>query len=361
MVRARLDGINTTYKKLKSGERRVYYYHRATGERLHGKPGSSQFLSDYAAAEKLLTDRNAGTVSGLIRDYALSPEFGLLAASTQKEYGRKLTAIEQAFGTMPTAALNDPKVRSVFMRWRATVAETSGARESDYRMSVLSAMISWGMDNVGVEQNHLRGFKRLHRVDRSEKIWLPEHIAAFKAVAPIEMHRALDLALHTGLRQGDIRQLTWANYQDGWIVLRKGRKRKKVEIPATKALVATLASIPREHALILTTRNGHPWQKRYFSSQWKKASDDAGILDLNFHDLRGTAVTMLAEAGCNTAEIASITGHTFRSASSILDRYTARTRALAGQAIARIENRRTTKFANQVQTGGADTIQEQDK
>jgi hypothetical protein len=31
--------------------------------------------------------------------------------------------------------------------------------------------------------NHLRGFKRLYHADRSEIIWLPEHIAAFMKAA----------------------------------------------------------------------------------------------------------------------------------------------------------------------------------
>jgi hypothetical protein len=52
--------------------------------------------------------------------------------------------------------------------------------------------------------NYLRGFKRLYHVDRSEIIWLPEHIASFMKVAPIEMQRALILGLHTGQREGDL-------------------------------------------------------------------------------------------------------------------------------------------------------------
>jgi hypothetical protein len=28
-------------------------------------------------------------------------------------------------------------------------------------------------------EKHLRGFKRIYHADRSEIIWLPEHIAAF--------------------------------------------------------------------------------------------------------------------------------------------------------------------------------------
>jgi hypothetical protein len=75
VVRVDVKGWFTTYKNLKSGERREYYYHRATGTRLQGKPGSPEFIADYAGAEKMIRDRLAGTFNGLVRSYTLSIEF----------------------------------------------------------------------------------------------------------------------------------------------------------------------------------------------------------------------------------------------------------------------------------------------
>ncbi len=60
MVRVDIKGWFTTYKTLKSGERREYHYHRVTLRRLNGKPGSPEFIADYATAEKLIRDRLAG-------------------------------------------------------------------------------------------------------------------------------------------------------------------------------------------------------------------------------------------------------------------------------------------------------------
>ena len=47
-----------------------------------------------------------------------------------------------------------------------------------------------------------------------------------------------------------------------------------------------------------------------FSRSWRKACKKAGIVGVTFNDLRGTAVTRLAIAGCTEAEIVAITGHT---------------------------------------------------
>lgn len=350
MVRARLQGINTVRKRLADGTVRLYYYHRATGHPLSGKPGTPEFLQDYAGAEKTMLDRQAGTFNGLVRDYTLSPEFGKLRESTQKEYRRMLTKAEAKFGNLPLAALEDPRVRQDFMSWRATVARESGEREADNRLSIISAMLTWAKENGQVFSNHIAGFRRLHSADRSEMIWLPEHIEAFMRVAPVELQRALILALHTGQRQGDLLRLGWGNYDGALISLRQGKTGRKVEIPCTRALKRMMDSLDRDTAVVLATKTKRPWTARYFKAQWEAASKKAGVTDLHFHDLRGTAVTMLAEAGCTTPQIAAITGHSLKTVTAILDKYLARTRVLAGEAVALFQNAKSTRFANRLQT-----------
>ena len=51
------------------------------------------------------------------------------------------------------------------------------------------------------------------------------------------------------------------------------------------------------------------WTENGFRSSWGKACDKAGILDVTFHDLRGTAATRLFIAECTEGEIAAFTGH----------------------------------------------------
>jgi integrase len=171
----------------------------------------------------LTANRLVGTFNGLIRDFTTSYEFTeKLAASTQSEYRRMLTTAEGEFGDMPLAALDDPRVRKDFLDWREKVARRSGQRESDNRLSAVSAMLTWAVDRGKGVANHLRGFKRIYHVDRSEIIWLPEHITDFMSVAPIEMQRALILGLHTGQREGDLLRLPWSSYDGIRINLRQG-------------------------------------------------------------------------------------------------------------------------------------------
>lgn len=369
MVRAEIKGVFPTHKKRKDGSRaRTYWYHRATGKRLRGEPGSPDFISDYAAAEKLIRDRHAGTLNSLIRAYTTSIEFEQkLAASTQAEYKRMLTKSEVEFGAMPLAALDDARVKRDLLEWREKVARVSGQREADNRLSAISAMLTWACDRGQLTANHLRGFKRLYHVDRSEIIWLPEHIASFMSAASLEMQQALILGLHTGQREGDILRMPWSAYDGAGISLRQGKSRRGttlgplIHIPCTAALRRMLDSMERISPLILTTKTGQSFKRRYFGRLWEEATKKAGLtsvtlpgsdqpVELHFHDLRGTAVTLLSEAGCTPQQIATITGHSLKTVHRILERYLARTRGLAEQAIMNFENSPRTKFANQLQT-----------
>jgi len=138
VVRAKLEGVFSTYKVLKDGTRRTYWYHQATLDRLHGEPGSAEFIADYAAAEKKIRDRHSGVFNGLVRSYTTFIEFEQkLAASTQAEYKRMLTKAEAEFGTMPIAALDDPGIRKDLLDWREKIARASGQREADNRLSAI--------------------------------------------------------------------------------------------------------------------------------------------------------------------------------------------------------------------------------
>ena len=93
------SGVDMLQKMLKDGTRRTYWYHRPTGSRLRGEPGSSEFIADLAAAEKLTRDRLAGTFNNLVRLFTLSVEFDeTLQPSTKVEYRRMLTKAEAEFG-----------------------------------------------------------------------------------------------------------------------------------------------------------------------------------------------------------------------------------------------------------------------
>jgi integrase len=349
-MRIKAKGINVVHARLASGEVKTYYYHRATGSRLDGPPGSPGFLASYAKAEGANQQRNARTLAGLIRDFEQTKQWRRLADSTKAEYRRIFRFWDAQYGTCPHAALEDKAFRADVIKWHDKFSEEK-PREADNRVTILARVLSWGAKDGPLATNVLDGFERAYTSDRSEIIWLPEHIDAFLEVASPEMQFAMVLALHTGQRQGDIRRFAWSQYDGHCIAVRQGKARRLgreapvVRIPCTKALKATLDTAERRAAVMLTTKTGLAFKKRYFAEQWQATCEAAGITELHFHDIRGTTVTMLAEAGCTLPEIVAITGHSLRRAQEILGKYLARTSKLAESAIAKFENVIETDFA----------------
>jgi integrase len=340
MALVRLKGLNRTRKRLADGRIVTYYYAWKGGPRLLGNPGSPEFVDAYNKAIAERTRPPDGVLMSVLQPYHASPDFQDLAPSTRRSYLPLIMRIEKAFGDFPLTAMSDRRTRGVFMAWRDRIAVESGRRQADYAWTVLARVLSWGLDRGLVAANPCERGGRLYRASRSDKIWTEADEAAFLTKAPKHLHLPLVLALWTGQRQGDLLRLPWSAYDGTHIRLRQGKTGARVVIPVGAPLKAALDATPRRSTLILTSTDNRPWTSDGFRSSWRKACAAAGVTGVTFHDLRGTAVTRLALAGCTEAEIASITGHSLRDVGAILDgHYLHRDPELAGKAIAKLEAR----------------------
>lgn len=356
-MRLKLKGVYAHHKRLSDGTRRTYYTLRGYGalralpddEGEPFDPGTPAFMRAYhAAIEAPRKARVAGTLQSIIDGYVKSHAFaGKLAPRTKKDYLAHIAKIERAvliergpvLATYPIEALDDPKIRKRLLDWRDTMALIS-PRQADATLGVLRIILEWGRDRGILAHNHATRPKKVYKADRSDKIWLAEHLDAFRAVASPEMRLALELALYTGQRQGDLLTLGWSSYSDGRLAFRQGKRKRKVDTPVHYALRAMLDARPKRATTILTTPSGKPWGKVHFQHHWRKATLDASLDGLHFHDIRGTTCTMLADAGCTPSEIAAMLGWTVKTVNEMLDRYQAMTAAQSDSAVRKLEARR---------------------
>lgn len=337
-VVTRVKGVQTIKKRLADGSIRVLHYHRATRTRLPDDPSTPEFLAAWRAAEDGMKPKRPGTVSLLIDKFKDSADWRALRESTRHVMTINLRAVEQKFGTMPIAALEDRRCRSIILAWHEEVAKAH-PRAADAKVQALQRVLSWAYDRALAPANPVESFKHAYSSDRADKIWLPHHVAAMQKACGPELQLALLLALDTGQRQGDLLRLTWTGFDGEAITLTQSKTRTRVFIPCSEPLRKALTAIKeRKGVTILTAPNGRPWTSDGFQKAWKAAFDAAQIKDdLHFHDLRGTAVTRLAEAGCTIPQIAAITGHKPQSAQRILESYLAMTPDLARAGIAKLD------------------------
>jgi integrase len=323
MNRRRLPGVATATKKLADGSVRRYFYAWRGGPLLKSEdgkplePGDPVFHVAYAVAHADRKKPAVGTLFSLIAAYRASTEFTKRAEKTRKDYGRYLRMIEEEFGSMPLAVVQDPRARGVFKSWRDGMADRP--RVADYAWTVLARVLAVAKDNGTITTNVCERGGRLYSADRAELIWTAAHIERFCTVASPELQFALVLALWTGQRQGDLIQATWSQYDGSHLRLRQSKGGKRVVIPVGPVLKAALDARREPEGTILRNTFGEPWTSDGFRASWGKTCTKADVHDLTFHDLRGTAVTRLALATCTVPEIAAITGHSPRNVESILE------------------------------------------
>lgn len=329
MVTVRLKGVHVVRVRGKE-----YHYAWRGGPRLTGAPGSPQYLASYHEANQKRVTPSRGTLAGLLTAYKASPDYTRLGDHTTRAYVRHLDAIQARWGTVPLAALNDPKIRRAFNDWRDSMAATP--RTADMAVGVLKTVLAWGLDRAILTANHADGMKRLHRVNKADAIWTDDDFAALKLHASAEVWAAVQLAAHTGLRQSDLIRLAWNHEADGAFGFLTAKRGRFVTIPITADCRKVLAIIPKRGPVILTTRRGkRPWTADGLRSSFGKACKDAGV-KRTFHDLRRTAATRLVSAGLDSGQVASIMGWAEEDVEAMKRKYVSRG-AVVKAALAKLE------------------------
>lgn len=329
-------GRDIPYVETVTVKGRLYRYYRRDGKRwgrLTGRAGSIEFAGCYEAAEAAYNGRNkdgptAGTFAALVTAYRASTGFRVLGDKTKMEYLRHLDAMAIEFGTKPAALLTSVHVRN----YQDKFADRPSVGNA--RLKVLKVLYTFAVERQLAPANPVSRIKMMR-----EGEYLPWPDDIIKQLADSEpddeLLWAMDLALGSGQRRGDLLVMPWTAFDGDGIEVVQHKTGAKLWIPCHPDLKATLAVIPKRSPIILTTKTGRPWNPGVFSRAFRLATAAAGIEGYVFHGLRKTAAVRLAEAGCSDAEIMSITGHRTRSMVSLYTRGASQKR-LATAAIARL-------------------------
>lgn len=351
-MRMNLKGIARTWKTLSDGSRCRYIYAWRGGPLLRdedGTPlqdGDPRLVKAYADAIASHRVVQADTLDTLIDEFMRSSEYTTKSDKSRKGYDLYIRRLrDYRFGKaglplteLSTRAIQEPNARGLFKAWRDTMADKP--RTADYAWVTLARILSVAKDNGRILVNVCERGGRLYTADRAEKIWTSDDIQAIMQNASEPLRMAFLMALWTGQREGDLLRVPWSAYDGKRIRIRQGKTGARVSVPVGQPLKVALdaAAQSKKTTTILANTRGRSWTEDGFRASWGKACRSAGIEGLTFHDIRGTAVTRLALAGCSTSQIASITGHALKDVEHILDAHYLGGRVeLAEQAMAKLE------------------------
>lgn len=352
----KLKGIHRVKKRQADGSIKVYLYHRATGLPLD----ENRLAETYADAEKKMRTKGEGTFMQLIRHFDQSAYFDGLSEESRKQYIWKLKRLEVRWGTCPVATFNDAddalEFRKDALAWHNELGKVS-PRSADNLVAALARVLSFAREKAVIKFNPLDTFARLYKSHRSELTWPEDLQQQFIGTARPAMAIAMIIVRNTAMRASDVRKFPWTRYDGSRVQIRSTKSGKLLWIPATRELKAHLDALKetKAGALVMLTPTGRAYTKRYFNEHWREDCDKVDAInaegkgadaeyvktaDLNFHDNRGTAATLLAEAGATAPEIAEALCWSADKAQKVIDLYLARRGVLAANAIKKLEDYR---------------------
>lgn len=157
---------------------------------------------------------------------------------------------------------------------------------------------------------------------------------------------AIQLNWWLGQRQADILALGRRALEGDTLTIRQNKTSRRVELPVAilpqihglfeRAMLAQRVARDIESLthLIVNEDTGQPWAAHAFRRTFREIREAAKLPDdLQFMHLRHTAVVEMEDAGATIPEIASVSGHSLQSVTTILERYGRRTKRQAANAI----------------------------
>lgn len=344
-MHAKLIGIHTATKKLANGVVRAYAYTGRNGQFLCSGDGRTNAQAYERLRQKLgapdvlakLQTRSqnsrlaAKTTESLVAGFLGSPEFAALSSATKRDYRRYLEAFRDEFGGLSLRAFERrPEAAADVLEWR-DVKWSGKPAAMDHFVRSISAMFTWGNIRRLTTAAPFSKVPRVHKKDRSDLVWTAEEISKLCQHASKQVADVVRFTAETGLRQRDVLTLTWSDLRldtghPPHLVRRTSKTRKQVVVPITDEARAILEGVKKCSPTVFTNSYGKPWTADGFRSSFGRAFRKAGLKGLDFHDLRGTAITRLVSLGVENAEIARIVGWAVDQVEALLTVYVGATK-----------------------------------
>jgi integrase len=183
-------------------------------------------------------------------------------------------------------------------------------------IALMRTIFNKAIANGKAERYPFKGVKQLKENNERERVLTPEEFASLLEHCPDHVKPIIRVAYYTGMRQGEILNLTWGqiDLKEGFI--RLGPKSTKTnesrDVPLHPKLI--------EMFKVMRMRNGVPLpQVRVFTyagrslgsikKAFTTAVKKAGLDNFTFHDLRHTAINNWRLQGNDYFRIMAASGH----------------------------------------------------
>lgn len=221
------------------------------------------------------------------------------------------------FGNISLYKINRKSIEN-YMAWRRgqnkqggkPISKSTINKEVACLKKLFNKAIEWGK----VKENPVSRIGMFRIEDKKPRFLSEEEFNNLMEFAPDPLKPIILVAVFTGMRRGEILNLTWKNvsFDLGLINVEHTKSNKAREIPMAKAVRDILWQLKKksksEHVFVFADKDGKPY-KEAVRFWFDKAVKHAKIEDCTFHTLRHTFASNLVKANVNLKVIQELLGH----------------------------------------------------
>lgn len=238
-------------------------------------------------------------VKDLVGKYVNSTRYRNLSPNSQHQYWQALKKVEDLFGSRDVTTIK----RADIMLAHDKLGKTPATANRFVR--VTSILFNYALDMDFAALNPATRVK-LYKINEFER-WEEDEVKKVIAAGDRVVSTAVALAFYTGQREADVLKMKWSSIKNGHLILRQGKTGEELKIKLSPELVAVLKKLPKNPDEYIVSGK-HRMTGPAFRSAFKRFTRKLGI-ERQFHGIRKTVGSILAERGCNTNEIAALLGH----------------------------------------------------
>jgi len=314
-----LKGVYAKHKKLASGSVATYFYHRASGARVPGRPGDVAFHAKLHA----LNTRPVGVATvdpsfkRLVDAYRKSVGYAELKPITKKEYDRHIDqSLMPVLGQFAVEAITRSHMTKLMSNHAATPTKARAIKRT------ASAPWSFAVDGMEwLQQNPFHGMEgRRRRNEEGQAPLSEDDIATFRRANPpgTRARLAFEIGLGSAARILDITRVPAAAMRSGTISMKTSKTGAVIVFSVTNQMRAAFAAWEAACAAagaplgrwVFAGKKDQPLHKRTLSKAMEEAFAVAGFdIGTRTHALRYSSAIRLLESGRDYDEIAEHCGH----------------------------------------------------
>ena len=269
--------------------------------------------------KSIATLNGKSTVEDLVKVYMGSPQYLTLRSKSQRNYEYNLSRACNTIGHIKLKSLCVSDCKNAYQEWLR-----SGIRTANIISTITSVVLNFGEELEVLPKNPMRLISKMKEKPR-KVMWTQDQVRVFLDHAYADFKwRSIGLIVHMAYefaqRVGDMRLLEWSNVnlEEGTLHLVQSKKRAEVSMPIEQNLLKMLHKQEKDFgfqkyvAPHVQPKNGayKAYTENEVSPLVNTIKSACGLpMELQAMDMRRTAITEMVEAGVDTTQIMSVSGH----------------------------------------------------